>query len=246
MRAVIGDGSVTLFGRSMNAAAIAQALTTSLSDSIGDTGSLITLTAASFAELFVLLLTPVLLFYFLVSGPSLARGVVSLLPPDQRPRVRQIWSRLDPLLKRYFVGVAAVMTYAVLAAYVGLGLVLGIRHAVVLALLTGLLEMIPVVGPATAIAVAGLVALQQATGPWAILGYAIYATVLRLSIDQLLGPLLLGQAARLNPVVIIFCFLSGGLLFGVAGVIMAVPVALGIKVTLKTIYGESPMEETPD
>jgi predicted PurR-regulated permease PerM len=53
------------------------------------------------------------------------------------------------------------------------------------------------------------------------------------------GPVVLGQAARLHPVVIIFCFLSGGLLFGIAGVIMAVPVALALKVSLATLYDEA-------
>jgi predicted PurR-regulated permease PerM len=51
----------------------------------------------------------------------------------------------------------------------------------------------------------------------------------------------LGRAARLHPTVIIFCFLSGGLLFGIAGMILAVPVALTIKVTLATLYGELPL-----
>ncbi|TMJ43739.1 MAG: AI-2E family transporter [Alphaproteobacteria bacterium] len=79
------------------------------------------------------------------------------------------------------------------------------------------------------------------SGPRLIAGhqaYAIYATALRLSIDQLLGPVVLGHAARLHPSVIIFCFLAGGLLFGIPGVIMAVPVALAIKVSLATIYDE--------
>jgi predicted PurR-regulated permease PerM len=48
----------------------------------------------------------------------------------------------------------------------------------------------------------------------------------------------LGTAARVHPVLIIFCFLSGGILFGVVGVIMAVPVALIVKVTLATLYDE--------
>ena len=48
--------------------------------------------------------------------------------------------------------------------------------------------------------------------------------------------MVLGQAARLHPAVIIFCFLAGGLLFGVAGIILAVPFALGVKVTLQSIY----------
>ena len=51
--------------------------------------------------------------------------------------------------------------------------------------------------------------------------------------------MVLGHAARLHPTIIIFCFISGGLLFGIAGLIMAVPVALAIKVTLATLYHEA-------
>jgi hypothetical protein len=48
----------------------------------------------------------------------------------------------------------------------------------------------------------------------------------------------LGAAARLHPVLVIFCFLSGALLFGVVEVIMAVPIALVVKVTLAPLYDE--------
>ena len=179
-----------------------------------------------------------LFFFFLKDGPRLARGVLWLVPPRNRPVTAFVWSRLDPVLKRYFIGVIVVVLYAMAAAYLGLGLLLGIRHAVFLAVLTGLLEMIPVIGPASAAVLAGLVALRQADSVASIVAYAIYATALRLSIDQLLGPVVLGHAARLHPSVIIFCFLAGGLLFGIPGVIMAVPVALAIKVSLATIYDE--------
>ena len=122
--------------------------------------------------------------------------------------------------------------------YVGLGLFLGIPHAFLLALLTGFLEMIPVIGPGASALIAGLVALHYATGIGPIIAYALYATALRISIDQLFGPLALGTAARLHPVLVIFCFLAGGVLFGMVGVIMAVPVALAVKVTLMLLYDE--------
>ena len=144
----------------------------------------------------------------------------------------------NPVLKRYFIGVLVVVAYAASAAYVGLGLVLGLPHAVLLALLTGVLEMISVVGPGASAVIAGLVAIHYAAGIGAIVAYAIYATALRISIDQLFGPLALGAAARLHPVLVIFCFLSGAFLFGVVGVIMAVPVALVVKVTLALLYDE--------
>ncbi|HEV2549021.1 MAG TPA: AI-2E family transporter [Stellaceae bacterium] len=67
--------------------------------------------------------------------------------------------------------------------------------------------------------------------------------VLRVSIDQLVGPLVLGRMARLHPVVIIFAFLSGAVLFGVIGLLLAVPVAASIKIVLTT-YCAEPADES--
>jgi len=125
------------------------------------------------------------------------------------------------------------------AAYIGLGLVLKIQHAAFLALVTGLLELIPFVGPGASAVIAGLVAVQQASSAWNIIAYIIYATALRISIDQFFGPLVLGRAAYVPPVLVIFCFLAGGLLFGIVGVILSVPVALCVKALLREIYQES-------
>jgi predicted PurR-regulated permease PerM len=129
--------------------------------------------------------------------------------------------------------------YATVAAYIGLGVILGIQHAVLLALLTGILEIVPVVGPTAAAVLAGLVSLRTATGIINIVEYAAYATALRLSIDQIVGPIVLGRAAHVHPVLIIFCFLAGGVVLGIPGVILAVPVALVVKSTLATIYGDA-------
>ena len=76
------------------------------------------------------------------------------------------------------------------------------------------------------------------TGPFAILGLIVFALALRISIDQLVGPLVLGQVTRLHPVVIIFSFLSGTVLFGVIGLLLAVPIAASIKIILTTYYAE--------
>ena len=132
----------------------------------------------------------------------------------------------------------AVVVYATIAAYVGLGVILGINHAVFLALLTGILEIVPVIGPTSAAILAGLVSLRTATGIINIFEYAAYATLLRLSIDQIVGPVVLGRAAHVHPVLIIFCFLAGGVVLGIPGVILAVPVALVVKSTLATVYGD--------
>jgi predicted PurR-regulated permease PerM len=244
-RSIIGNQKVNLFGEPMNAAELAQSAAASVRGWVGQTGGFVKLGAIATAGMFGMFLTLVLLFYFLLSGPAIARGLFWLVPLNQRQLVQAIWTRLDPLLRRYFIGVILILIYASVAAYLGLGLVLGIEHAFFLALLTGILEFIPVLGPAASALIAGLVALRYATGIGSILGYAAYATALRLSIDQLVGPLVLGAAARLQPPVIIFCFLTGGVLFGAAGIILAVPTALTIKVTLATLRGEPLIQGEP-
>jgi predicted PurR-regulated permease PerM len=237
-QAAIGDRTVDVFGQPMNAAQLAQTAVSAVREWIGQPRKILLLGEAAFAALFGFFMSVALLFYFLYSGPRVLRGLLWLMPPDRRPLVLDVWSRLDPLMRRYFVGIFIVVAYAATAAYIGLGVVLHIPHAVFLALLTGILEMIPVFGPVVAAVIAGLVAVHYATGIGAIIGYTIYAIALRLSIDQLFGPLALGTASRLHPVVIMFCFIAGAVLFGVAGVIMAVPVALGIKISLMVLYDE--------
>jgi len=237
-RGAIGTSKVTLFGEPMTADQIAQTVVAAVRGSLGDAGRIAALVTASFATMIGSILTLVLLFYFLLGGPQIARGLLMLVPPGQRPLVSHIASQANPVLRRYFIGVIAVVAYASVAAYVGLGLVLGIPHAVFLALITGLLEMIPMVGPVAAAVIAGLVAMRYATGIGPIIAYAIYATALRLSIDQLFGPIVLGAAARVHPVVVIFCFLAGGALFGIVGIILAVPVALVVRITLAILYDE--------
>jgi predicted PurR-regulated permease PerM len=235
---MIGSGKISLLGQPMDAEELATTVGNGLRNWFAQTSVLAAVGAAVFGTMFGLILTLVLLFYFLLSGPSIGLGLLQLVPPRQRPLIMHIWTVLDPVLKRYFIGVLVVVAYAATAAYIGLGLVLGIPHAVPLALLTGVLEMIPVVGPGASAVIAGLVAVHNAAGIGAIIAYALYATALRISIDQLFGPLALGTAARLHPVLVIFCFLSGALLFGVVGVIMAVPVALTVKITLALLYDE--------
>jgi predicted PurR-regulated permease PerM len=90
-----------------------------------------------------------------------------------------------------------------------------------------------------------LVAVRYANGIGPIIAYALYATALRLSIDQLLGPIVLGTAARLHPVVVIFCLLAGGALFGIVGIILAVPAALVLRTTLAILYDETQAAPPP-
>ncbi|MGH6674905.1 MAG: AI-2E family transporter [Xanthobacteraceae bacterium] len=237
----VGNHPIQILGHPVDAHQVVQAALARIRDWIAQTDHLALFAGYSLAAIMGTFMSVVLLFYFLTSGERIARGLLWMAPPHRRPLVKRIWIRLDPVLTRYFLGMIVVVIYATTASYIGLGLFLGIHHALLLALLTGILETVPVVGPTAAALIAGLVSLQTATGFMSILDYAMYATALRLSIDQLLGPIVLGTAAHVHPVLIIFCFLAGGVVFGIPGIILAVPIALLVKSTLATLYGdESP------
>jgi predicted PurR-regulated permease PerM len=233
------DGEpVRLFGRSIDLNEAVRGVGDRIHDWLGRPDRLMLVAGFGFAAVIGTFLTVVLLCYFLVSGKSVARGLFWMVPPSRRPLVAQIGRRLDPVLKRYFVGLLVIVIYAVIAAYIGLGVILGVDHAFLLALLTGILETIPIIGSTTAAIIAGLVSLHTATGLSSILAFALYAVLLRLSIDQIVAPLVLGSAANVHPVLIIFCFLSGAVLLGIPGVILAVPAALTVKAALATLYGD--------
>jgi predicted PurR-regulated permease PerM len=238
LQRLLGEPGIQLLGQQTSAADLASSLVASLRGLMLQAGNAATLSGWAFGGVFGLFLTLTLLAYFLMDGRRILHGLLWLFPPSWRPRTARIMLDLHPILLRYFVGVAVVIVYASVAAYLGLAFFLGLRHAAFLAALTGVFEVLPVAGPALAAILAGLVALQEAKGISGVIDYVIYASALRLSIDQLVGPIVLGRAARINPPMVIFCFLAGGVLFGIVGVILAVPTALAIKVALSVMYRE--------
>src|SRR5579862_9871925 len=116
-------------------------------------------------------------------------------------------------------------------------------HAVLLAVSVGVLELVPVIGPFASATMVGLIALQQ-NAIWSAAPLLGFVILLRLSIDNLVGPLVLGEAARVPPVVIIISFVCGAILFGVVGLLLAVPAVVCVKVTLEQYYAEPVAAET--
>jgi len=232
IRVLMGNRSFNIGGASLNAAQIAARAADGLSSVVTNGNRMLAAAVVGFGAMFELILTWVILGYLLFDAPRISQGLLWLVSPPHRPAMVRFWQQLNPILRRYFVGIALVVVYASTAAYIGLGLFLGLHHALLLALLTGLLELLPLIGPVSSAVLAGLVAVRQAAGASAILAFIAYAIALRLSIDQFFGPLVIGKAAHVRPVLVIFCFLSGGLLLGISGIILAVPIALGIKVAL--------------
>jgi len=184
-----------------------------------------------------LVLTVVLLAFFLFGGPGLAQGFLRLVPPRLRPRLRALARAVDPMLGRYLRGLVVVVLFTSGATYVVTGMIFHVSHAILLAIAVGLLELLPVIGPLLSFITFGLVAVQE-TGFATIIGFGAFAIGLRLIIDQVVGPLVLGRAARIPAVVVIFAFLAGGVLYGMLGVLLAIPLAATVKIVLLDLYGE--------
>lgn len=229
-------------GQSLDVQQLDKLVMTQLGASFGG-GAAVKLTSYGIATVFGVVLMLVLLIYFLISGRQVANGVFWLVPPEYRGEVGRIAAKILPMLWRYFVGLICVVLYTVTTAWIGFTAVFHLPHSVMLAVAVGLLELIPVIGPAVAIALESLIAVQQSS-LLGMVGLICFAVLLRLSIDQIIAPLLLGRAARVHPVVIIFAFLSGAVLFGIIGLLLAVPVAASIKIILTSYYAE-PVESGP-
>ncbi len=232
----IGSQPVEILGQTMEPQDLARRSVEWIRNWLGQPERLLTIAGLSFISMFGMALTVVLFAYMLFDGPGIKRGMLWLVPPQQRSFARHLWERVEPALRRYFVGLAVVVLYTSAAAYIGLAFFLHLPHAVLLAIATGFLELIPFIGPLAAAVLAGMIALQHAHGIENIIAYTLYASALRLSVDQIVGPIVLGTAGRIHPALVIFCLLIGGYLFGVIGIVLAVPVAVTIKITLATLY----------
>lgn len=238
VREFVGSRDFTALGHKVDADVIASSIVDALRNYLVQGARMLKFATLAFAIAFGFIVTVVITGYLLNDVHEIGRDALKLAPPRYRSFILAVWRDLEPVLRRYFVGVALIVLYASIVAYVGLGLILHVKESAFLAVMTGVLEIVPLVGPAASAVIAGLFAVQQAASSAAIIGYVIYAAVLRISIDQFFGPFVLGRAAYVRPVVVIFCLFAGGVLFGIIGVVLAVPVAVTIRATLARLYAE--------
>jgi predicted PurR-regulated permease PerM len=107
--------------------------------------------------------------------------------------------------------------------------VMGVPYALTLGVLTGLLYAVPLVGPIAAVALVAGVALISVSLAKALLVVAITIVLQQVVFDQLLAPRFLGSHVGLNPILTIIALLSGQVIFGLGGLLLAVPLAASIQ-----------------
>jgi predicted PurR-regulated permease PerM len=182
-------------------------------------------------------LTLIVTFYFLLDGRRFGQFAIRFLEPDHRVDALRIAGRIHVILGRWLRGQLLLIALVAAALYVVLGPILHVPFALALAILSGVLEIIPLVGPIIAAALAGTVAFGARGSDTTIAVLVVYFVVRQIE-DQVVMPIVIGRAVHLHPVVTIFAVLVGLSAWGVLGGLLAVPVAAALNVTLHELYPE--------
>jgi predicted PurR-regulated permease PerM len=173
-------------------------------------------------------------FYLLLNGQRSVNYLYRFVPNERVAQVRQVVGRIHIVLGRYLRGQLYLILIMSVASYIVLR-IFRIPYALPLAIGTGILEIIPFVGPIIAGTLASLVALStHGVGP--MIGVAIAYFVLREVEDQIVVPQVIGRVVHLDPVVTIFVVLAGEQLAGIVGVLLAVPLAAAVRVIIDEVF----------
>jgi len=183
--------------------------------------------------IFKIFLAPVLAFYFLKDMQLIKNKAISLLPEEWREDVIGMFQEIDQVLGSFIRG------YFLVAAVVG-GLttvsmaLLGMEFALMLGLIAGLTELIPYFGPV--IGAVPAVCLAILRSKWLAVKVALIFLIIHQVEGNIISPKILGDKVGLHPLMVIFSLFAGGELYGLAGMLLAVPAAAVLRVFLKYVY----------
>ncbi len=189
-------------------------------------------------------------FYLLLNAENIMAFFIGLAPRSYQHEIEGLLRRVNNVLGAYLRSQLLLIVIMSVATYIFLSII-KVESALVLGILTGFLELIPLIGPYTAGGIAVSVALFQETTPfgWSHLTLAIVVAVgffvLRQLEDNLVIPMLIGRAVHLNPVIVMFVLLAGASIGGILGLLIAVPVASVIRVVVEYLYTKVLDREPP-
>ena len=189
--------------------------------------------ANTFSFIIGLAIVPVLLFYLLKDGERLVASSLSVFPKNARVHAGEVVRIVNESLGAYIRAQLLLMLFVGVIVFVGL-LLLDIDFAVLLGLVAGITEAIPVVGPIIG-AVPGIV-VTLATDPQKIVWVLALYLASQLLENSLLVPRIQGNAVHMHPVVIMGLLIVASETFGVIGVVAAVPVASVAREVFKYFY----------
>lgn len=181
--------------------------------------------------LFDILLIFVVTFYLLYDWEKVVTGIHNLLPRKYEPTIVKLVKECNTVLGAFFRGQLLVMLTLGIFYSIGLSIV-GLKVGVIIGAMIGLLSIIPYLGMIVGIITASIAAYIQFGTVMDIVPIWLVFAVGQTLDGMLITPKLVGDRIGLHPVAVIFAVLSGGVLFGFFGVLLALPVASILMVLL--------------
>jgi len=179
----------------------------------------------------VLVATAVLLmaYHWTLDGPRTIRSLLLLVPKAKRETLAELLSAMETKVGSYVAGqgvLCLAVGFLALIAYV----LIGLPNALVLALMAGVLEAVPMIGPLLGALPAAIVALS--IGPSKLIWVIVATLLIQLAENSLLVPRIMRRAVGVNPFVSLLAIFALGTLLGPLGVLMAIPMAAVIQLIL--------------
>ncbi|RWZ52357.1 AI-2E family transporter [Halobacillus fulvus] len=176
---------------------------------------------------------PFILFYLLKDGHKLPHHIGKMFPPKVRPEVMSVFKDIDHQLSAYIQGQIIVSFCIGVMMYIGF-VIIGLDYALLLAAIASVTSVVPYLGPMIAITPALIISIV--TSPFMVVKLAFVWTVVQLLEGKFISPQIMGKSLRVHPVTIIFVLLTAGHLFGVIGIILAIPGYAILKVMVSHLF----------
>ncbi len=235
LRELVGSDVLVIGGQSIAVADIAREIQARVAGLIASPGDALHIAGQVGEAGLEALLAVIVTFYFLVDGQKFVERTIILLPDRHRERTAEVLGRIHVVLGKWLRGQLLLIGLVATVAYIGLGPVLHLPYALALAVLTGILEIIPLIGPVVATAIVAVDAFARG-GAGLAAAVIVFYFVLRQIEDQVVMPVVIGRAVHLHPVITIFAVLVGLSLYGVLGGLLGVPIAAAINVVFRELY----------
>jgi len=176
-----------------------------------------------------------LALYITTDGPRIGRYLRTFLPPDRHEQASRVTGRIFVRLGGWVSGQIILCVIIGAVSWIGLTLI-GVPYAVVLALIAGIMEAVPNVGPIIAAVPAVIIAALYS--PWQALLVAILYLLIQQLENYVIVPRVMSRAVELHPLAVLLALMVGGELMGVLGAVLAVPVTAAISVIVDEIRAE--------
>jgi predicted PurR-regulated permease PerM len=191
---------------------------------------LLAVMASVFGIVAMFIVVPIVALYILLDRDSMYNGLVSIIPPTQRSKALKTLREISGVISGFARGqlLVAIIVGALITIMLS---ALHVRYAFLIGAIAGLLEIIPYLGAFVGAVPAVIIALI--TNGWVNASLVIAGFVVINQLEgHIISPLVVGESVGLSPLIIIVALLAGGELFGLPGLLLAVPVAGIIKVVL--------------